>query len=215
MPERDEITEEGFGGFRGTWLIGHVRVAEAETVVRHEAEIIRWLDSTANDAQTFEVLATAIEHQDVESLPDSVRTPALDEALKRYILDGGEGGPLGGLEIGVAGLTVALSALRCLTAASCRGHASTRSWSPWPVVFFAAPQWRLERLAELIASEQCGLESTRDMFTVYGASIRDTHRLAKRLLAERAAFRSKASKWHGSRRPRASVEQMTLPIVVR
>lgn len=39
------------------------------------------------------------------------------------------------MEVGVAGLSLALTALGCLSVASCRSHPE-RSWSPVPVVVF-------------------------------------------------------------------------------
>jgi hypothetical protein len=189
MPSSDEISDEGFGYFRGTWFIGRVSVEEARSIVSVEAELIQLLDRVASSANQFELLASAIERQDVDQLPDGLHSRALENGLRRFVTGGEDHHPLDGLEIGVAGLVYALSALRCLTAASCRSHVTSRSWSDCPVVFFAARAWRIEVLAGLIAAEGCGLRQDRGMLTVYGPSIQDTHRLAQRILVERAGFR--------------------------
>lgn len=189
MPRSDEITQEGFGYFRGAWHIGRVRIRDAEAVVRHEAEILEWLDQVASDAQRFELLASAIERADADLVPDSLRTAAVQNGLDRFVVGDSDVDPLAGLEIGVAGLSHALSTVGCLTAASCRCHATSSSWSDCPVVFFAAPAWRVQLLADLVSSERCGLGEDRDMLTVYGASVRDMHHLAQRILVERGRFR--------------------------
>jgi hypothetical protein len=124
--------------FRGTWRIDHVPVKEAQSTIRDEAELIRLIDEVASVPAEFELLASAIEGQDLEPLPDSLRAAVLESGLARFVIDE-DVPPLDGLEIGVAGLTHALSAMRCRTAASCRSHISSHSWSDCPVVFFAAP----------------------------------------------------------------------------
>jgi hypothetical protein len=200
MPAAEDISEEGFGYFRGTWFIGRVPVSEAQSTVRYEAEIIEWLDAVASSPEDFELLASAIEDGEADSLPDTLHATAVGMGIDRYLAGPEEPGPLDGLEIGVAGLTHALSAVRCLTAASCRSHVRSDSWSDCPVVFSAAPAWRVEILAELISSEGCGLGQGRNMLTVDAASIRHAHRLAERIVAERGRFRRRPDS--SSSRPR-------------
>jgi hypothetical protein len=197
MPSSDEITEDGFGYFRGTWFIGHVPVIEAQVAVREEGGIMDWLDEVATNPDEFERLASAIEIQDEAALTEPLLTRALTHGLGQLVTTNEEDPPLGDLEVGVAGLVHALSTIRCLTAASCRSHMTDQSWSPCPVVLFAAPPWRVELLAQLIIAEGCGLglDLDRDLLTVYGASIRDTHRLAERIVVERKRFRRMPDKW--------------------
>jgi hypothetical protein len=189
LPPSDEISEEGFGYFRGTWFIGRVTVAEAEEVICAEAEILDWLDHTATTAEEFEVLARAIETQETTDVADELGTDSVPPGLDRFATDGGDVFPLYGLEVGVAGLCHALSVVGCLTAASCRSHATERSWSDSPVVFFRAPTWRVELLMEAIAAERCGLGESRGMLTVDAASVGDMQRLAERLIKDRSRFR--------------------------
>lgn len=193
MPAAEDISEEGFGFFRGTWFIGHVPPADAEFTVSCEAEIIDWLDEVATSPVEFELLTSAIENGTTDSLPESLQTAAITEGIENYLPDSEDVVVLDSLEISVAGLTHALSAVGCLTAATCRWHAGSQSWADCPVVFFAAAAWRVEVLAELISLEGCGLDHGRGMLTVYGRSIRDTHRLAARIVLERRRFRREAN----------------------
>jgi hypothetical protein len=189
LPPSEEISEEGFGYFRGTWFIGRVTVAEAEEVIRAEAEILDWLDDTATTPEQFEVLARAIETQETTDVAHDLGTNSLPPGLERFATEGGDVFPLYGLEVGVAGLCHALSVVGCLTAASCRSHATERTWSDAPVVFFRGPTWRVELLMEPIAAEQCGLGESRGMLTINAASVVEMHSLAERLLNDRARFR--------------------------
>jgi hypothetical protein len=193
MPDPEMISEEGFGGFRGTWYIGRVAKAHLEAILREEAELMRIVDAVAATSEEFEELASAIEGCDLEPLSDELREAAMKEGLAACIDE--ETTPLDGLELGVAGLTYALGSVGCLTAASCRWHISDRSWSDVPVVFFAAPTWRLELLAELIAAAGCGLVDDRGMLEVVAPSIRNTHELAENIAAERERFRRKPDRW--------------------
>jgi hypothetical protein len=117
MPSSDEISEEGFGYFRGTWFIGRAPLDEALSILALEAELIQSLDEVACTPAQFELLASAVEHQDADQLPDDLRARALETGLQRFMKGDDDQPPLYGLEIGVAGLAYALSTMRCLTAA--------------------------------------------------------------------------------------------------
>jgi hypothetical protein len=211
MPDRDEITEEGFGFFRGTWLIGDMPVEEAEAIVRHERQLVEALDRASADPTEFEQLASSAESGEVGDIKGSLRHSFMTSGLADLIAPEDDFDPLGGLEIGVAGLTFALSSMRCLTAASCRWHLNDRSWSDCPIVFFAAPAWRVEILAELISSAHCGLDSDRDMLKVYGSSISDMNGLAATILEERVRFRRIPDRHRPKPRPtRLQIGQLEL-----
>lgn len=188
MPDADEISEEGFGGFRNTWFLGHVPIDEAAEVLGEEARLIDWLDNVAQTEPEFEALATAIEGGETDDLPEALEARATTAGLSTVLTDANDFSPIGGLEIGVAGLAHALSAVGCLTAASCRSHVSDRSWSDCPVVFFAAPPSRLKILAELIGEAGCGLSTGRNLLTVVARSIREMHGLAELIVHERVRF---------------------------
>jgi hypothetical protein len=211
MPGADEISEEGFGFFRETWWIGRVPVRRAESTVVQEGRLIGMIDQLASTPDEFELLASSIEAQDLDVLADPLRAAALEAGFARFIVHD-DSPPLDGLEVGVAGLAHALSAIGCLTAASCRWHISPRSWSDCPVVFLAAPPWRGEILPDLLASEGCGLGSDRGLLTIYGRSITDMHRLAERILMERARFRRIPEHWRPLPKPNTKTEsQLPLP----
>jgi hypothetical protein len=190
LPARHEISEEGFGYFRGTWWIGRVRVSDAIDAVEFEREVVAALDALAGTDRQFEALATAVEDLEPGSgLPAELRDTPIEGLLQPLAEDGHS--PLGGLEIGVAGLTYAMSAVGFVTAASCRAHAGAYSWSDCPVVFFGAHKWRAVLLSELAQAAGCGIGQDRDMLTVYGPSIRNLMGLAAEVLGQRASFRTK------------------------
>lgn len=207
LPPREEVSEEGFGSFRGTWFIGRVPLAEAEEIVREETEILNWLDRNAASPDDFEVLARAIETQETADVAADLGRE-VPVGLDLLATDGGDVFPLNGLEVGVSGLCHTLSAVGCLTAASCRSHLKQRSWSNVPVVFFRAPTWRVERLMELIAAGRCGLGEDRGMLTIHAASVTDLHRLAERLLAERGRFRRMPDHLRPVRASQVGAEQL-------
>ncbi len=209
-PTSDAISEEGFGYFRGTWWLGHVPLSDARQTVAFERDLVAALDALADDEQEFEDLAAAVEHIE----PDDGEVPLLlrdtrVEGLVRPFID--DGSPLGGLEIGVAGLTYALSTVGFRTAASCRAHKGANSWSDCPVVLFGAHKWRAVLLAALAAEAGCGIGQDRDMLTVYAPIIRNLMSLAEAVLAKRASFRSRPITSGGSElRAEESPRQATL-----
>lgn len=184
-PRSDEVSDEGFGYFRGTWWIGRTRVSDAQQTVEFEREIVDALDALAGNAQEFEDLASAVEglEPDDDSALVLMDTPV--EELVRPFID--EDSPLRGLEVGVAGLTYALSTVGFRTAASCRAHGAN-GWSDCPIVLFGAHKWRAMRLADLAAEAGCGIGQDRDMLTVYGPSIRNLMTLAEAVLEARTSF---------------------------
>lgn len=211
MPDPEEVSEEGFGGFRDTWYIGHVANADLKAILREEAELMRIVDAVAATPEEFEELASAIEGCDLESLPEQLREAAMREGLAACVDE--EIAPLDGLELGVAGLAHALGSVGCLTAASCRWHSRDRSWSDCPVVFFAAPAWRLELLVGLIADAGCGLHADRGMLAIYAPSIRNMHALAETIAAERKQFRRMPDHWRTPGSARSPLQsQLELPL---
>jgi len=195
MPTREEISEEGFGGFRGTWWIGRVPVRVAETMLGAEAELLRLLDGLASTPDEFEQLAQAVEQLDMSTAPEYLVEAARPTGLPQIIEAAADIPLLDGLEVGVAGLSYVLASIGCLTAASCRSHVDPRSWADCPVVFFAAPPWRVELLAPLVVRARCGLGSDRSLLTLYGRSVAELHTLAGILMRERTQFRVMPDKW--------------------
>ena len=189
LPRAEEISEEGFGYFRGTWFMGRVPVSEAAEIVAHETEMIVWLDRVVTSASEFELLASAIESADTYGIDEPLLTRAIAAGFDRFLLGPDDLHPLEGLEIGVSGISHVLSALGFRTAASCRSHIGERSWSDCPIVFFAGPTWRVAILVDLVETFRCGLEESRGMLSIYARSIADLNGLASGLLKNRARFR--------------------------
>lgn len=217
-PRSEDISEEGFGYFRGGWFIGRAYLKDAQSVVSAEIEILEILTELADDTQSYEESALLVESPPgtQDELPDGVRM----SDLMRFIVpddenpDGTSGSGLWGLEVGVAGLTYALSATGFLTAASCRSHHPT-SWSDCPVVFFAAHAWRATLLAELAGQHGCGVAPGREMLTVYAPSVENLTSLASAVLAERTSFRRNPNPRHRRSRsidPAFTAEQLRLSI---
>lgn len=154
MPRGDEIGEEGFGHFRDTWAIHRLLRGEAREIIETERTLLDVAGRVASTADEFDAVCAALESGDPEVLPDGFDgAPAWTE-LEPHMND--DVSVFGGLELGVAGLVAALSAIGGIrTAASCRSHGS-HSWSPQPVVLFAADRYRAERLQPLVQETGCG-----------------------------------------------------------
>lgn len=157
LPPEDEISEEGYGFFRDVWDIRGVTHEEARAVVEEERHLVQLLDRASSQRDEFEALATAIERGDPASLPDGFAKLHPESEILEIVGDGDrDEGVLDGLEIGVAGLAFALSAIGCFPAASCRSHASEHSWSERPLVYFAAERPTVHWLTSLVSASGCG-----------------------------------------------------------
>jgi hypothetical protein len=175
----DLAGDEGFGYFRDTWPIADVSPGEAATILDLERQLLELLDATATNEYEFDELASAIESADYDELPPGLRAVLTDKGLDD------ETSPLDGLEMGVAGLAFALSAAGCFPAASCRSHPTTRSWSPYPVVLFAANREHAESIRSHLLGTDCGIDvdpARPALLAVYSGSVCDLQRLATRVL---------------------------------
>mgnify|MGYP003576600042 CR=1 FL=1 len=189
LPKRHEIPEENWGGFRDTWYLGQVPPVEAGEVLVHEGRALACLDHVATNQEEFELLAQALEWGEIDDLPPPFLKAFNEKGMKELMRDPDDFSPLGGLEIGVAGLVHVLSAIGCVTAASCRWHGET-SWSDCPVVFFAAPDQKVEILAKLIREEGCGLRESRGLLVIEASSVTDLHSLAELIFEEIGRFQA-------------------------
>lgn len=70
-PTRDDLSEEGFGYFRDTWLIRGVGMREAKGLVALESTLAELAGRLSADPADFDILATALEDADAEELPTS------------------------------------------------------------------------------------------------------------------------------------------------
>lgn len=180
VPVAEEIDEEGFGYFRDVWAIVDVDRADAVALLQVERDLLRVMDAAAADATAFDHLARVLEWQDEE---EADLAPDQLELLRPWL----DGVPkLEGLELGVAGLVHAMSAVGMFPAASCRGHVGERAWSTYPVVLFAADRARAELLARLLHPGSGGFvidQARPDLLALGLASVEDAVAVAEALLA--------------------------------
>ena len=155
---------EGFAVVRDYQPLIGVGWDDARECVEAEA---RWLDRAAKapTAEEFDqILAGAAE----EEAPDDF------DWLFR------------GLDVGVAGLTLVLSAACYATCCSCRTHPSIVG-DHMPQVIMAAEPQRVRVLAGCAGHAGCGVDSMQDgLVCVYAASVEHLHALAEAMLASRA-----------------------------
>ena len=183
IPDEEDMSEEGIGFFRDTWLIRDVEHEVAAKIAADERRISHIVNRLATDVQSFDQLARAVESAEPEELPpDLPDGPELEE-LKDLVND--DFSPLEGLDLGVAGLVFALASIGCIPAASCRGHAGSLSWAEYPVVFMATDRTYAQRLEPLVDRAGCGFaidDYRPNLLMIYGASIEDTISLAAFIL---------------------------------
>jgi hypothetical protein len=206
VPKPSEIGEEGFGDFRGVWPIVEATTRLTADVIEDERVAAEYIDAHASTPEEFEKLAREIESY----------SPSLEEseALEFAADLGSAWGGFEGLELGVAGLTYALSNAGFYPAASCRSHQDGHSWSANPVVLFAGDKPRTLLLQPLVRDSGCGLRAdyTRgDFLYVYAPSIRETMALATNLYQHRVPLRKlpKTGRKQSPPRPKA-LSQPTL-----
>ncbi|GGT62561.1 hypothetical protein [Streptomyces lateritius] len=187
LPDVDEITEEGFGWFRDVWYLGSVSHEEALSVITEERRLANLIDALSLTHMEFEAIARAVEYNDPGYFPDgfTLRHPENREIIE-IVGDGHSADPvLDCLEIGVAGLSYALSSVGCITAASCRGHLSDQRWSDRPVVFFAAERPTVHWLTPLVRDSGCGFDDGSDrgqLIVIEAPSISNFMELARRIV---------------------------------
>jgi len=203
-PRPEDIGEENFGCFRDTWPLGRVSGSQARSVLETERSLVATADELAADELEYEQLAAAIEFDDFDALPSRWRQ---DPVVKELELSVVGQCVLGGLELGVAGLANALASVGgCFPAASCRAHQG-RSWAPYPVVVFAADQFRTERLAPLVIEAGCGFAvdpARADLVGIGAACVTSLMSLAESVLTSRSAFRQPREGHRGRRAPHES-----------
>ncbi|MFJ2632754.1 hypothetical protein ACIO6U_12495 [Streptomyces sp. NPDC087422] len=187
MPSEDEVDEEGYGFFQGVWNISGASHADALTIITEERHLVDLVDQVAASPEEFEAVATAIENGTPDSLPQGFAAAHPRSEILEIVGDGDrEESVLDGLEIGVAGLSFALSSIGCFPAASCRSHTSEHSWSEEPVVLFAAERTTVHWLTAMVRESGCGFgdgSGRGDLLYVEAPSITNLMDLANRIMA--------------------------------
>jgi hypothetical protein len=161
---------ESFGPFRDTWCVAGATLEDARVVIAAQGAALQLLDTRARGAVEFNELCRALERNE-----NGVGFAVLFR----------------GLEIGVAGLVMALNALGMPTAASCRGHPDKYAWSEFPVVRFVADRARADCLFEISRRRaECGfIKESDDTLTLWFRSTDDANTFASHLLSEAERFR--------------------------
>lgn len=186
LPRSAEITEEGYGFFQGVWFIGHAGARQAKAVLAEDRRLVQVADRHSRDDDEFEDVARALETGDAALLPERLSSEVpLDLAAE---MDD-QFPALDGLELGVAGLCFALSAVGALTAASCRGH--RHGWADHPVVYFSAPELRARVLERLVGVHRCGFTTDPNrggLLVIEAQSVADFIALAEAVIDARREF---------------------------
>ncbi|WP_327691037.1 hypothetical protein OG870_16510 [Streptomyces sp. NBC_00461] len=187
MPTEDDIPDdEGLGYFRDVWMILNEPLKYSQPLIKSETEFIEIVDSVAKSVEDYETLASLIENGetgrvDLGSLQHrfEVEAPAIFDRAEEDEL------PLRSLELGVAGLSYALSTIGAVPVASCRGHIG--GWSDQPVVYAAIDEQRAHWLQPLVREAGCGFHigvNREEFLAIDGPSIRHTNDLARAVISK-------------------------------
>ncbi|MGW9455386.1 hypothetical protein ACWG5N_05205 [Streptomyces globisporus] len=198
MPTEDDIPDdEGIGYFRNVWMILNEPEVTTRNVIETESALISLADRLTTSMEEYEALATIIDkgyagEELSDHLGDSIRSDA-PELLGR---EPDDELPLYDLELGVAGLSYALSTVGAVPVASCRGHED--GWSDRPVVFVALDEQRARWLQPLVGESGCGFHISRnreEFLVIDGPSIRHTSALAQIIVREFGGRRELFDRW--------------------
>jgi hypothetical protein len=185
IPGKEELSsDEGFGGFRNTWVIKNVGTREAIKVIGDEAKVVEIIDALADSEDDFNALAAQFEFYDPEALAESGVSIPADSPLHDYLAE--DWSPTDGLDLGVAGLVYALASVGCYPAASCRGRPHT--WTRNPLVRFAGRLWRAQLLIPLAREAQCGLVESSGTVVIWAESVIQMMAMARLVMEHRKEF---------------------------
>jgi hypothetical protein len=93
-----------------------------------------------------------------------------------------------GLDVGVAGLSLALSAARAATFYSCSSGIDSYHHAEYPMVGVVPGIERAKLIAEMAERADCGIGQERERWYIYARSVSAMHALAQLVLAQREAF---------------------------
>lgn len=211
-PRSEDISEEGFAYFRDTWMIRRVGIRLARSVMTTERELVAVADACSTNGEEFDEIATALETSDLDEIPGAVRESAAFDTIACYYSPGDRMSLVEALDLGVAGIVYALSAVGCWPAASCRGHVPG-GWAQYPVVYIAADRHRTETLQPLVAAAGCGFDvdpARGQLLVIRAASVTEMMDLAELVLVAKKTFIPR----RGPRRPkrRDAGEQLALDL---
>ncbi|MFY1700234.1 hypothetical protein ACN28G_00480 [Micromonospora sp. WMMA1923] len=188
---------ESLAHFHGTRSIVNVAPDLARSVGVVEARAVKpfpigrrlvaLADRLAVGAADFEHVAAAIEffNPDADDVEPELRS--IENELRGCF--SGEVGNLEGLDLGVAGLVMALGKVGTVPAASCRGHRVPTAWPVYPIVMAAADREHADWLQPLVEAARSSFEwddERPELLCIVAPSISRTMGLAERILAEAA-----------------------------
>ncbi|GAA4993644.1 hypothetical protein [Streptomyces siamensis] len=165
----------------------------AEDVARgftdhHEYECLG-LPSWEEAAECLKEEATFLERADKSEAPDGV------EAILHELQDADDVGYAELMaytfcwnDVGVAGLSLALSAARIATFYSCSSGLGVSHHADYPTVGAVPDPERASLLARLAEQNGCGVDQVYGRWYIYARSIKDMHGLGKAVLAARDTF---------------------------
>ncbi|MER7902090.1 MULTISPECIES: hypothetical protein [Streptomyces] len=185
MPSEDDIPDdEGIGCFRNVWMILNEPEVTTRNLITTESALISLADRLAASVKEYEILATVIDKGYTgEELPGRLGELIRSDAPELLGREPDDELPLYDLELGVAGLSYALSTVGAVPVASCRGHED--GWSDRPVAFVALDEQRARWLQPLLRDNGCGFHLSRDreeFLVIDGPSIRHTNALAQTIV---------------------------------
>lgn len=99
--------------------------------------------------------------------------------------------PLGGLDLGIGGLVIALSAAGCAPLTSCSGHFGEGLWATFPLVKVAAMPEHAAILIDIARETDCGITNSGEgsgALEIWGRSVDDMVCFAEVMIARRAEF---------------------------
>ncbi len=99
--------------------------------------------------------------------------------------------PSGGLDLGVGGAVVALSAAGCAPLTSCSGHFGEGDWISFPLIKFAADAGRVARLIPIAQRASCGMVNSGEgagAIELWAQSVDDVVGFAEELIEQRGSF---------------------------
>ncbi|MFD8282629.1 hypothetical protein ACFV47_26115 [Streptomyces solisilvae] len=182
--EEDIPDDEGIGYFRDVWLILNEPEEETRRVLFAESRLMAIVDHLATSQDEYEIMVTMIEKEDPANMPLGELRDQMQHKIPEVFEHSEDApSPLNFLELGVAGLSYALSTIGAVPVASCRGHLS--GWSDRPVVYVALDQQRAEWLQPLVYRTGCGFHvglNREEFLAIDAPSIRETHKLAESIL---------------------------------
>ncbi|GAA3397512.1 hypothetical protein [Cryptosporangium minutisporangium] len=197
MPAKEEMLGEGIGYFRGVWSLYDVTREDAAAVAASEQAAVAALDVLSPNAQQFDRLARVLEtHDPSTDADDEAAVALLAEQVDLTSLH------LGGLEVGVAGLSFALAAIGCIPAASCRGHMGDDAWSYNPIVFAAVDRPHADWLLPRVRRAKCGFgigAGRENVLAIQAHSIVDLMALTASILRESDGLPAPPLRWGRSR----------------